>query len=176
MQNVAALPTPVSSPEPQSLARLIGRVAGMISSENFPSGDRAALKRLAPDRPPSLAFYRFCFLHLPEGWQNNIGAWQTLLAGLAVMGIKPHRPDRPVGQALAEHRYSEARLERLLMARDDVLYTLTLRLARFLAAKGESVNWLDLARLLLTKDREAQQAVRLKIAGDYYRHQKTDKD
>lgn len=175
MQNVAALPTPVS-PEPQSLARLIGRVAGMISSESFLSGDRAALKRLAPDRPPSLAFYRFCFLHLPEGWQNNIGAWQTLLAGLAVMGTQPHRPDRPVGQALAEHRYSEARLERLLNARDEVLYTLMLRLARFLAAKGESVNWLDLARLLLTRDREAQQAVRLKIAGDYYRYQKTDKD
>lgn len=70
MQNVAALPTPVS-PEPQSLARLIGQVAGMISSESFPSGDRAALKRLAPDRPPSLAFYRFCFLHLPEGWQKT---------------------------------------------------------------------------------------------------------
>ena len=67
-------------------------------------------------------------------------------------------------------------MERLLMARDDVLFTLTLRLARFLAAKGESVNWLDVARLLLTKDREAQQAVRLKIAGDYYRYQKTDKD
>lgn len=99
-----------------------------------------------------------------------------MLAGLAVMGTQPHRPDRPVGQALAEHRYSEARLERLLMARDDVLYTLTLRLARFLAAKGENVNWLDLANLLLTKDREAQEGVRLKIAGDYYRHQKTDKD
>lgn len=175
MQNVAVLPTPVS-PEPQSLARLIGRVAGIVSSESFPSGDRAALKRLTPDRPPSLAFYRFCVLHLPDNWQNNVGAWQTLLAGLAIMGVQPHRPDRPVGQALAEHRYSEARLERLLMARDDVLLTLTLRLVRFLAAKGESVNWLDLAKLLLTKDRDEQQTIRLKIASDYYRHQKTDKD
>lgn len=175
MLNAVAAP-PSVNPEPLSLVRLIGRVAGMISSENFSSGDRAALKRLAPDRPPSLAFYRFCFLHLPEGWQNNLGAWQTLLAGLALMGTQPHRLDRPVGQALAEHRYSEARLERLLVAQDDVLYTLTLRLARFLAAKGESVNWLDLANLLLTKDHDKQQAVRLKIAGDYYRHQKTDKD
>ncbi|MDV7391551.1 type I-E CRISPR-associated protein Cse2/CasB, partial [Arthrospira platensis SPKY1] len=89
---------------------------------------------------------------------------------------QPHRPDRPLGLALAEDGYSEARLERLLAAQDDVLHTLTLRLARFLAAKGESVNWLDLANLLLAKDRDKQEAARLKIARDYYRYQKPEKD
>jgi CRISPR system Cascade subunit CasB len=169
--------SPSASPaEPLSLARLIGRVAAIVGSEDFPTGERAALKRLVPGQPPSLAFYRFCFRYLPESWQGNVGAWQALLAGLAVMGTQPHRPDRPVGQALAEHRYSEARLERLLAAQDEVLYTLTLRLARFLAAQGESVNWLDLAQLLLAQDREKRETVRLKIAGDYYRHQQNEKD
>ena len=159
---------------PPSLKSLIGRIAGIIGSEDFPTGERAAFKRFAPDRPPSLAFYRFCFRYLPESWQGNVGAWQTLLAGLALMGTQPHRPDRPVGLALAEDGYSEARLERLLAAQDDVLHTLTLRLARFLAAKGESVNWLDLANLLLAKDRDKQEAARLKIARDYYRYQKPE--
>ncbi|MCB1776421.1 MAG: type I-E CRISPR-associated protein Cse2/CasB [Candidatus Competibacteraceae bacterium] len=172
----ATLSPMLSTPESSSLARLIGRIAALIGNENFPTRERAALKRLAPDRPPSLVFYRFCFQHLPEGWQCQIGAWQVLLAGLALMGTSAHRPDRSVGQVLAEHRYSEARLERLLAAQDEVLYTLTLRVARFLAAKGESVNWLDLARLLLTQDREKREAVRLQIAGDYYRHQKNEKD
>lgn len=176
MLNAVAAP-PSVNPEPLSLARLIGRVATIMGSEDFPTGDRAALKRLAPGQPPSLAFYRFCFQQLPDGWQSHIGAWQALLAGLAVMGTQPHHPKRPVGQALAEHRYSEARLERLLAAQDDVLYTLTLRLARFLAAKGESVNWLDLARLLLTTpNTEAHEKACFQIAGDYYRHQKNEKD
>ncbi|HCB12600.1 MAG TPA: type I-E CRISPR-associated protein Cse2/CasB [Gammaproteobacteria bacterium] len=173
----AVLSPTLPAPEPPSLAHLIGQVAAIIGSENFPAGERAALKRLAPDRPPSLAFYRFCFQRrLPDGWQNKTGAWQTLLAGLALMGTPAHNPKRPLGQALAEHRYSEARLERLLAAQDDVLYTLTLRVARFLAAKGESVNWLDLAQLLLAQDRDKREAVRLKIAGDYYRHQNNEKD
>lgn len=163
--------TPSVNPEPPSLGRLIARVAAIIGSEDFSTGERAALKRLAPGQPPSLAFYRFCFQHLPDGWQRQVGAWQVILAGLALMGTQPHRPDRPLGQALAEQRYSEARLERLLAAQDEVLHTLTLRVARFLAAKGESVNWLDLANLLLAQDRDKHEAVRLKIAGDYYRHQ-----
>jgi CRISPR system Cascade subunit CasB len=175
MPHAAPMPTP-PTPEATALAPLIGRVAGIIGSEDFPTGERAALKRLAPDRPPSLAFYRFCFRYLPANWQANVGAWQTILAGLALMGAQPHRPDRPVGSALAEHQYSEARLERLLAAQDDVLYTLTLRLARFLAAKGESVNWLDLGNLLLARDRDKQEAARLKIARDYYRYQKPEKD
>lgn len=157
----------------ESLGHLIGRLAAIISSENFPSRDRAALKRLAPHLPPALAFYRFCFTHMQAAdWQRNIGAWQTILAGMAIMGNHPHNAAHPVGKALAEHRYSEARLERLFRAQDDILYTLTLRVARFLAAKGESVNWWDLAQLLLAKDCEKLESVRLRIAGDYYRNQK----
>lgn len=175
MLNPLAAP-PAVNPEPLSLGRLIARVAALMGSDEFPTGDRAALKRLAPGRPPSLAFYRFGFQHLPDGWQRQAGAWQVILAGLALMGVQPHRPDRALGQALAEQRYSEARLERLLAAQDEVLHTLTLRVARFLAAKGDSVNWLDLAHLVLAQDREKREAIRLKIAGDYYRHQNNEKD
>jgi CRISPR system Cascade subunit CasB len=155
-----------------SLGSIIGHLAGVIASENFPTGERAALKRLTPRLPPPLTFYRFAFRHLPEGWEAQQAEWMAVITGLALMCPGPHRPDRPTGRALAEAGYSEARLERLLAAEGEDLHTLTLRAARFLAAKAESVNWVDLARLLLTKDKGKLEKVRFKFARDYYSHLK----
>ncbi|QXP88315.1 type I-E CRISPR-associated protein Cse2/CasB [Methylococcus capsulatus] len=164
-------PAPADPPETPStsLASLIGHLAATIAAEHFPTGDRAALRRLNPDTPPNLAFYRFAFRHLPQNWENRRTAWTALVAGIALMCPKPHRPDRSVGLTLAETGYSEKRLERLLAAEGDTLHTLLLRAARFLAAKNESCNWTDFAHLLL--DRNPEKA-RLKIARDYYRNLK----
>lgn len=155
-----------------SLGSIIGHLAGVIASENFPTGERAALKRLTPRLPPSLTFYRFAFRHFPEGWEAQQAEWLAVISGLALMCPAPHRPDRPAGRALAEAGYSEARLERLLAAEGEYLHTLILRAARFLAAKAESVNWVDLARLLLTKDKGKLEKVRFKFARDYYSYSK----
>jgi CRISPR system Cascade subunit CasB len=141
-------------------------------SESFPPGESAALKRLTPRLPPSLIFYRFAFRHFPEGWEARQAEWMAVVSGLALMCPAPHRPDRPAGRALAEAGYSEARLERLLAAEEVDLRTLVLRAARFLAAKAESVNWVDLARLLLTKDKGKLENVRFQFARDYYTHLK----
>jgi len=157
--------------EPDSLWGKIARLGGVLSGEHFPTGDRAALKRMAPDQPPPLAFYRLAFRELPDGWEYRRGAWQTLVAGMALRSGRdnPHNPKRPLGQALAQLSYSEARLERLLAAEGDTLHTLLLRAARFLAAKNESVDWTDCARLLLAEgDRHEQ--IRREIASDYYRN------
>jgi len=155
-----------------SLGSIIGRLASVIASDNFPSGERAALKRLTPGAPSPLSFYRFAFRYLPENWENNKLAWGTVVAGLALMHPHPHRPDRPAGRALAESGYPEARLERLLEAEGDVLHTLLLRAVRFLAAKGESVNWTDFARLLMSIDPAKREAASLQIARSYYRNLK----
>ncbi|MFM8443518.1 MAG: type I-E CRISPR-associated protein Cse2/CasB [Methylococcus sp.] len=166
------------APETESLWASIARLAGILSSEHFPTGDRAALKRMAPDQPPPLAFYRFAFRELPEGWEYRRPVWQTLIAGLALSGNhgNPHSPQRPLGKALAEQGYSEARLERLLAAEGDTLNTLLLRAARFLAAKAEAVDWTDAARLLLTYSDDAKEQIRREIAGDFYRNLKDKKD
>lgn len=153
-----------------SLGSIIGHLAGVIASENFPTGERAALKRLTPRLPPSLKFYRFAFRHLPQGWEAQQAEWMAVVSGIALMCPEPHRPDRPVGRALAEAGYSEARLERLLAAEGEDLHTLVLRAARFLAAKAEAVNWVDLACLLLTRDKGKLENVRFKFARDYYPH------
>jgi CRISPR system Cascade subunit CasB len=151
-----------------SLSGTIGRIAGVIGSDNFPTGERATLKRLVPGLLPSLTFYRFAFRHLPKGWEFQQPAWMTIVAGLALMCPRPHRQGRPAGRALAEAGYAESRLERLLAAEGEMLNTLLMRAVRFLAAKGESVNWTDFARLLLTRDRVKFEDIRLKIARDYY--------
>ena len=162
-----------SDTETETLWASIARLAGILSGEHFPTGDRAALKRMAPDQPPPLAFYRFAFRELPEGWESRRSVWQTLTAGLALSSNhgNPHNRHHPLGRALAEQGYSEARLERLLAAEGDTLNTLLLRAARYLAAKGEAVDWTDAARLLLTAD-EGKERIRRKIAGDYYRNLK----
>jgi CRISPR system Cascade subunit CasB len=165
------------APETETLWASIARLAGILSGEHFPTGDRAALKRMAPDQPPPLAFYRFAFRELPEGWEYRRSAWQTLTAGLALSSNhgNPHNPQRPLGRALAEQAYSEARLERLLAAEGSALHTLLLRAARFLAAKGEAVDWTDAACLLGLGPKDHEQ-IRREIAGDFYRNLKDKKD
>lgn len=156
--------------EVTNLAQAIGRIARVLASADFPTGERARLRRLDPGEPPGLSFYRFAFRHLPEGWERRRAAWMTLVAGMALMGETAHRPDRPAGQALAEAGYAEARLERLLAAGDETLHTLLLRAARFLAAKGAPCNWTDFAYLIeLGGDPER---ARLGIARAYYRNLK----
>jgi CRISPR system Cascade subunit CasB len=169
------------APEPPSLFNQVAKLAGILGSAHFPTGDRAALKRMAPDQPPPLAFYRFAFRELPDHWERQCSAWQTLTAALALSSNQgnPHNPQRPLGRALAEQGYSEARLERLLAAEGDTLNILLLRAARFLAAKGETVDtvdWTDAARLLLTGSDAAQEQIRRGIAGDFYRHLDNNKD
>lgn len=157
---------PLNTP---TLAQTIGQLASLIAADHFSTGERAALKRLDPAGPPSLPFYRFAFRYLPENWEWQQLAWMTLIAGIALMCPNPHNPKRPLGLVLAEAGYSEKRLERLLAAEGETLHTLLLRAVRFLAAKGEAVNWMDFARLLLATDPDKREEARLHIARDFYR-------
>lgn len=165
-------------PETPSLWQIIACVAKTLGGEHFPSGDRAALKRMAPDRPPPLAFYRFAFRELPDGWEKQRGSWQTLIAGIALSANQgnPHNRNRPLGRVLAEQGYSEARLERLLAARSETLETLLLRAIRYLVAKGECLDWTDCARLLLDSEDGKREEIRREIAGDYYRNLKENRE
>lgn len=154
------------------LTSAIGRIAAVLSGEHFPTGDRAALRRVNPDLPPSLTVYRFALHHLPEGWDATTARrknWLALLAGMALMSPGAHDPKTPFGAALGRGGFAESRVERLLAATDDVRRTLLLRAARFLAAKAESFNWVDGARLLLTEDDDKRDALYRHIARHYYR-------
>ncbi|SRR5690606_12976128 len=156
---------------PTSLGARVGRLAAIIGNGNYPAGDRAALKRWAPGQPTPLAYYRLWLRdagdELPAG-QNE--AWMTVAWGLALMGEGGHRPGRPLGQVLAQTGYHEARLERLLEAPDELRIELFMGLVRFLAAKGEGFDWTGAAAFMLAGEPEAREAVRRRIARDYYGH------
>ena len=162
---------PENQAKPDPFSSLVARLAGLIASENFPNADRAALKRMDPEREPPLAFYRFAMRHLPDGWQRQKREWLTILQGLALMSPRIHDPGLAFGRALAENRYSEARLERLLATREASQRALLSRAMRFLAAKKIAADWRDIARLALTQDSEKRESLTMKIATDYYRNQ-----
>ena len=156
------------STSPDPLARTMAHIAGILASENFPTGERAALRRMSPDQPPPLYFYRFALRHLPDGWEGNEADWITLIAGIALMAPHARQPGRGLGTALGEAGYSEGRLERLLQSEGDTRRTLFLRAVRFLAAKAQPFDWRDGARLLLTRDPKKQETIHRRIARDFY--------
>jgi CRISPR system Cascade subunit CasB len=169
-------PSEVNAPPPDAGGELAGRLrrmAALLASERYPGSDRAALKRYAPGQPVPLAFHRLWLRHLNDEIpsESTTPAWALLAWGLAGGGANAHRAARPLGRCLAECGYSEARLERLLAtADDDTRLALAAAMARFVAAKGDSFDWAELARLLLTRDDEARERLHRRIATDYYRH------
>jgi CRISPR system Cascade subunit CasB len=148
----------------------MGRVAGIICSDQFPTGERAAFRRMNPEQSPPLLFYRFALTHLPADWEYNTVDWMVLLTGISIMAPDAHRPDLGVGKALATADYSEARLERLLASEGDTQRTLVLRSARLLAAKRTACNWGDYGQLLLTRDKEKREKLNRRIAKDFYQN------
>lgn len=172
--NIDASATAAEVTEPaENLAGRINRLASLIGAEHYPGGDRAALKRYAPGQPVPLAFYRLWLRHLatepPQ--ESTTQAWMLLAWGLACSGPASHRRGRSLGQCLAECGYSEARLERLLAAPDDDMrIALAASLVRFVAAKGDAFDWVQLAQLVLTYDEDARERLHRRIATDYYRH------
>ena len=162
--------TPTLAPD-GTLWNHIGHLAGVVGSTGFPNGDRAALRRMSPDQPPPLGFYRFAAHHLPEGWDRDADAikdWMTIVAGIAVMSPDAHQPRRGLGAALAEAGYAESRLERLLASEGDTRRLLLLRAARYLSAKSARGNWVDGAHLVLVRSSDRREAVHRKIATDFY--------
>jgi CRISPR system Cascade subunit CasB len=155
-----------------SLATQVARLAGVIGSPHYPNGDRAALRRWAPGQPLPLAFYRLWLRHLDSELppQAQLDGWMALTWVIATLGADAHAPKRSMGLALAESQFSEARLERLLSAPDDVRLDLFMSAIRLLAAKGERFDLTEAARFLLTADPAKREPLHRRIAADYYRH------
>jgi len=165
--------TSASVPDPAIEAVLpsrIGQIAATLGGDHFPTGERAALKRFAPGQSVPLAYWRFWPRWLsadapPEAQSQD---WALILAGLAWMGRAGHQPKARLGATLAEHGYSEQRLERLLAAEDAATRRqLFARMVRFLAAKGAAIDWLEAARFLLAGD-ALRETLAHRIARDYY--------
>jgi CRISPR system Cascade subunit CasB len=147
-------------------------LAAVLKAEHFPTGERAALKRMALDGPVPLAFHRFMLRHVDSFWQGESWTpeWRTLICALAIQRDGGFDPSKSLGQTLAEAGFSEHRLERLLSSTGQTMRNLALRAARQLAAKGAATDWRQLAELLFSRNPEIREAVNRRIARDYYRN------
>lgn len=165
-----------SATAPSSLEPIIAGIARALSSRAVGSGDLAELRRLdvhAPDKP---AFWRIVAAYVDPGRQTAgfslaaESAWAIVLSNMARMAPSPHDPRRSVGRALAEAGFHELRLMRLLRTHGHGFSDVVRRACGFLAARGDAVNWVELAALILTTDRDRAEAIRRRIARDYYNY------
>jgi CRISPR type I-E-associated protein CasB/Cse2 len=155
----------------QGLGHTIGRISTLLSSGATSPGDRAGLRRMQPGRQPPLVWYQFAVVaHLDALSREGTNDWMTVVAGMALMGSRAHDVSTGFGTSLARSGYSALRLERLLSAEGQTKRLLTLRAARFLAAHSTATNWVQAATLLMAREPDKQDAIRERVATDFYRH------
>ncbi len=155
--------------------RVVNQIAYAIGGA-LGTGDVAELRRLHPKDPSAPAFWKVAALYLtPSGMLPSAGQrlddaerrWASILNAMAQLaGL--HRPARRLGHALAAGKFSELRFVRLLRAHDKTLFDNVRTAAGYLAAKAEHVDCADIAQLVLSDGRSHSEAVRRRIARDYY--------
>lgn len=161
----------MTNPEARTPAAHVPALAALLASAGISNGERAALKRMALDGPAPLALHRLLLAHVDDTWQGErwLVDWRTVVCALAIQRDGGFNPATPFGQALAEARFAESRLERLLSASGDTLRALALRAARQVAAKGIACDWRTFAELLFTRDSDYRERTNTRIARDFYR-------
>lgn len=157
--------------EPRTPAAQVPTLAALLVSAGISNGERAALKRMALDGPAPLALHRLLLAHVDDAWQGErwLADWRAVVCALAIQRDGGYNPATPFGQALAEARFAESRLERLLSASGDTLRALALRAARQVEAKGIACDWRTFADLLFTRDSDIRERINTRIARDFYR-------
>jgi CRISPR system Cascade subunit CasB len=134
-------------------------------------GERTALARLNPDgewRPHHLAalcrvfVYSNCNLYGQHHWRT----WALIAHGITLTGHKKGR----LGGQFFDAGLSEARVTKLLTARDVAFRQAVLRLIRFTAHKSQPLNWIALGYFILNVMHEKERAEqdRIQIARDYF--------
>lgn len=156
--------------------KAIGRIHWQIKNELMSKGEVAELRRLsrASTRGRGSAFWRIVVQDLEKHrllcgdvtWKHD--CWSTILQGLATVA-ELHSPRVSLGRAIDAAEISEARLTRLLRARGDGLHSLIRPLAHQLRSRAQTVNWGDVAWLLLSERSADADRCRQSIANDYYR-------
>lgn len=152
----------------------IGKLAGFIDRAD--PGTRAALARLDPEamRPHHIAALSRALIEAglsPDIWHPNTWKrWALVAHGMALAG---HGSKGRFGSQLATAGVAEARVTKLLVSRGDAFLQIVPRLLRLLASKQVKPNWYTLSELIQKNDAQGQaqeevEALRLRIAGDYF--------
>ncbi|MEM9553833.1 MAG: type I-E CRISPR-associated protein Cse2/CasB [Acidobacteriota bacterium] len=109
-----------------------------------------------------------------EGRESlEIRHWKAILSGMATTaGLNGGRV--PAGTAMHRADISEARFTKLLRATGDPLFGELRAVASQLRAAGKPFSWLQLAQLVLSERRPWADAVRRRLAIDYFNPRKPD--
>lgn len=164
-----------SDPEAVSLGSIVNQIAGVLRHGGglLTTGDVAAIRRMQPERPAA-AFFKLESVvldpQLPGEPTARIDAetrWAAIVVGLAHLGAL-HQPGLRLGRALVAAELSEFRFARLIRADVERLVDELPMLARFLAAKNVSADWVGAAQLILSSGRKDEESARRELARDYY--------
>lgn len=129
-------------------------------------GDLAELRRMDPERPDAPAFFRMLVQHRPHAGPDFARRCARLVRLLALCPEALQAGS--LGEAMAKHGISEARVQKLLAARGEALAVQIALIARRLTQK-RALPYRELGELLLwDDDGDAADRARLKIARDYF--------
>jgi CRISPR system Cascade subunit CasB len=150
---------------------LVDRLSWTLRSGVLTTGDLAGLRRMQPARLDAPGFWKLAGLVLDGALPGDAAercrrevAWAAVAVAFAHLGDLQDR-SVPLGRALAEAGYAEARFVRLLRADDERLLDELPQVARYLAAKSARADLTTAALLLVSPDPEP---ARQRLARDYY--------
>lgn len=185
--NAPASESSTKEDQPKARKKTAFDLAGQLASPEFPRGDLAELRRMAPDKLDAAAFWQLLARNDLLGNPVVERKWALIVHGIALMtrtagddlpSRSAHDGNMPVGRALylggevvrPQAFYSETRFNRLLTSRGPMLRTLLARMFRMMAAADVSFDWREMARFIQYEgsfEDSAENARRL-IAREYY--------
>jgi len=163
---VTATEIPVQEVRQNRVDALAGAIRALDKAER--RGDLASLRRLDADAPDAPAFFRIVVKVAPNASAVELRRYARFLQMLA---LKPDSlTSGSFGAAMAEAEVSEGRVQKLLSARGPALSKQLRLIARRLANAGR-LPYRQIGDLLLVEDEDGEyaEAVRLRIARDYWR-------
>jgi len=169
----------MTSPQPsesKSLRSQLGKAIRDVDDLRDRPGELAALRRMKPDAPDSPTFWKLASDSFSQGEltrevNETLPRWAAFLQSLAQLsGLMCTEPNaKPsFGSGLALAGLSEPRLLRLFRARE-TLFDAVRAAVHQVTQRGVAVNPFDIGLLLLETRSEEADAVRRRIAHDYYR-------
>ena len=145
--------------------------AGVLNVEGFPRGDLAELRRMDHEAPKEASFWKLFADLDEESRRSRVDEirWATVIKGVSLMVPGPHKLKASPGKVLKQSDFSEIRLSKLLTApTPEISRDAFIRTARFLGAKGASLDWAQFASLILSRSDEDKNDSLRRIARDYY--------
>lgn len=124
-------------------------------------GDQAELRRGQISEP----FWRLLTqIGKEHASTDDLWKWRVLIQCLAIAGYSR----KPLGLALRNAKYSEARFKRLLEAEEDLLPGILRRTAQQLKSAKKTGDWNIIRRLLFDFNGTDAETARLRLAQQFY--------